>query len=75
MITTRELLTVLREANPEAHVNEHTIRSALRWGGVPTPAFFAGRFAWTAHQALALARHLGLKLPSELLREAENFGR
>jgi len=63
MITTRQLLAMLRKSNPDAHITEHKVRSALRWGGVPQPSSFAGRYAWTIDQARALATHLDLNLP------------
>lgn len=72
MIATRELIEILRRANPGVLVDEQRVRAALRWGGVPAPRLFAGRMAWTEENARALAEHLGLELPPELLREAQS---
>lgn len=63
MITTRQLLALLRQANPHERITEHRLRSALRWGDVPQPTSFAGRYAWTLEQVRALAAHLELNLP------------
>lgn len=63
MITTCQLIAMLRQANPDERITEHKLRSALRWGGVPHPSSFAGRYAWTLEQARALAAHLELNLP------------
>lgn len=70
MIATRELIELLRRANPQALVEEHRVRAAIRWGGVPSPRLFAGRMAWSEEDARALAAHLGLELPADALREA-----
>ncbi len=72
MITTRQLIALLRSANPHASVDEHRVRAAIRWGGVPAPRLFAGRMAWSEGDARALAEHLGLELPGEFLREAKH---
>jgi len=71
MITTRELIQTLRQANPRAVVDEQRVRAALRWGGVPAPRLFAGRMAWSEADARALAEYLGLELPAEMLKEAK----
>ena len=66
MMTTRNLIEALRKANPDDPVDEQRVRAALRWGGVPAPSLFAGRLAWTASEARALAEHLGLRLPCDV---------
>ena len=71
MITTRELIEVLRRANPGAVVDEQRVRAALRWGGVPAPRLFAGRMAWSEEEVRALADYLGLELPPGVLWEAQ----
>lgn len=69
MIPTRALIDALRRANPGAKIEEHQVRAALRWGGLPAPRLFAGRLAWTAAEARALADYLGVELPGELTEE------
>lgn len=63
MISTRQLLTFLRDANPERRITEDLIRVALRRGRIPAPSTFAGRLLWTHAEARAAAKALGLNAP------------
>ena len=72
MLSTRELLEILREANPGADLTENDIRSALRWGKVPAPALFAGRLAWSIEEARRLAQCLKVSLPEHPFRRSQS---
>lgn len=63
MYSTREVLILLREANPGELITEDRIRRAFRRGDASAPSTFAGRFAWTENDVVALARALSLAMP------------
>jgi hypothetical protein len=64
MLSTRDTLTLLRQANPDAEVTEHRIRSAIRYGKAKPPATsFSGRFLWTWEELADLAAALRLVAP------------
>ena len=65
MLTTRELILLLRAANPTADVTEDLIRSAIRRELVGPPSTFAGRYAWSWDEAKSVAEALELVLPEE----------
>jgi len=63
MHSTREVIGLLREANPDVLITEERIRRALRTGKIPGPSSFAGRLAWTDADVEELAASLGLRSP------------
>ena len=64
MFSTRQVLELLREANPGHDVTENGIRNAVRRGRVKDPAQFAGRLIWRSHDIEELAAALGLTKPT-----------
>jgi hypothetical protein len=75
MYSTREVLLILKEANPDGCVTEDRIRRVIRRGEVASPKLFAGRFVWTQNRVLQLARSLGLKAPALTCRVELESGR
>jgi hypothetical protein len=63
LISTKELIRALQDANPEAHVSEDAVRVAIRRGKVKPPCTFAGRLAWDRADVVAIARALDLCCP------------
>ena len=61
MYSTREVLSLLRRANPGVKVNENTIRSAIRRKIIQAPRLFADRFAWTLCDIASLCRVYNLR--------------
>ena len=77
MRSTRELILLLRAANPAADVTEDHIRSAIRRELVEPPSTFAGRYAWSWDEAKAVAEALGLltdDLREKLSRPGDALG-
>jgi len=64
MISTRELLHLLKAANPNQKITENTIRNAIRQGKVKSPDLFAGRFIWNEDDIEDLVIFMRLKPPS-----------
>lgn len=65
MLSTREVISALRVANPESHISEDSVRVAIRRDKVQSPSTFAGRLAWSRADVVALAVVLGLVAPAE----------
>ena len=63
MLSTPQLLDLLREANPRRSVTEDMIRRALRSNPHLRPSRFGHCFAWTPDQVRSLAEHLALDVP------------
>jgi hypothetical protein len=64
MFSTREILNLLRDANPGVAITEDRVRHAIRRGEVPTPPSFAGRLLWSYADLALLAAALGLSAPT-----------
>ena len=64
MFTTRDVLRLLRNSNPDATVTEERVRRALRTERAACPGMFAGRLAWSDDDVKALASCLGLRAPA-----------
>ena len=64
MITTRDVIRALRRANPEAHVTDDRVRSAIRRERCSAPQVVAGRYLWSADDMRSLAAALGLRAPN-----------
>jgi hypothetical protein len=65
MLSTKEVIRALQDANPRRAVSEDTVRVAIRRGKVKSPSTFAGRLAWTSADVAALAKALGLRAPAQ----------
>ncbi len=65
MLSTRAVLRLLREINPDSRLTEERIRRVLRRGDISYPEEFAGRLAWSMADVLRLAEALGLDPPNE----------
>lgn len=63
MISTRQLLTAIQEANPEAPLSEERLRRAIRNGSIAPPARVGDRFIWSVDEARAVAEAFHLALP------------
>ena len=68
MFSTRQVLALLREANPGRNLTEDGIRNAIRRGRIREPDRFAGRLIWSRHDIEELAAVLRLKTPSPNLQ-------
>jgi hypothetical protein len=64
MFTTREVIELVRKANPEVHITEDRVRHAIRRTAVKAPARFGGRYAWSRQDIRRLTRCLGLTMPA-----------
>jgi hypothetical protein len=64
MVTTRELLALLRVDAPQAGVTEDRIRHVIRLGLIPRPRLLAGRMIWSREDIARLMKALGLPAPS-----------
>lgn len=60
MLSTRQVLKLLRDRNPDKVITEERIRRALRKEKLPPPVQFAGRLAWSKADVVRLAKVLGL---------------
>jgi hypothetical protein len=67
MLSTRDVIRALKEANPAADVSEDSVRVAIRRGKIRTPSTFAGRLAWSRADVAALALALCLTCPPDLV--------
>lgn len=63
MLSTREVIRALSEANPGSRVTEDAVRVAIRRGKINSPSTFAGRLIWSRSDVKALAAALGLAVP------------
>ena len=59
---TSEVLDLLRRSNPNAHVTEGRLRSAIRSGRVPTPRVVSGCYLWTGAEIRTLAAVMALEV-------------
>jgi len=69
MFSTRQVLVLLRQANPHAQVDEERLRRLLRKDLIPAPSSVPGRLLWHEAEVEAAALALGLAVPSATLRE------
>ena len=64
MFSTREVLGLLAEANPDARVDEDRLRRAIRTGSVSPPSTVAGRYVWSEADLEKLIRAWRLRRPA-----------
>jgi hypothetical protein len=64
MLTTGEVLDLLRKANPSANITEDKLRHAMRRPGAPAPSTFGGRLAWTEDDIVQVATAMKLTPPA-----------
>ncbi len=64
LMTTSEVLALLRRANPGTLITEDRVRHLIRRGVLNPPSLFGGRYAWTDAELTALAKALGYNSPS-----------
>ena len=60
MLSTRQVLDLLSDTNPNHSVTEDRLRTVLRRNRIRPPSVFAGRFAWSRVDVEALATELDL---------------
>lgn len=58
MLTTREVLDLVRAEFPGSHLTEAQIRYALRNGAIRSPRRAGGRFLWSKRDVTALTKVL-----------------
>jgi len=69
MFSTKEVLALLRRANPTHEITEDLLRRAIRRGQIGQPELFAGRLAWKRYEIEQLATALGLIIPTPILQQ------
>jgi len=65
MLSTRDVLNLLRDANPGVEITEDRVRHVIRRGEIDAPSSFAGRLVWAKEDVEALAAALRLACPAD----------